>query len=196
MVPRVVAAGPKGYVLAGDDSGPGGAVAALWFSADLRRYSRSVPQSLPAGGAGVRIEDVVATVGGYLAVGGSGTAGRTSGVVWVSDDGLNWTARKRVVPEGARSASLRRVLRHENDVVAVGGATNDKGVEQPFSAVSSDEGVTWKYSWLPADGAAAVLGLTSSDSGLVAVGLVRPAGDRGQRGVDLARTAVTGSGTP
>ncbi|WP_344944643.1 hypothetical protein [Sphaerisporangium flaviroseum] len=170
VVPRVVAAGPKGYVLAGDDSGPGGVVAALWFSADLRRYSRAAPQSLPAGGADVRIEDVVATSGGYLAVGGSGTAGRTSGVVWVSDDGLNWSARKRVIPEGARSASLRRVVLQGDAVVAVGSAMNDKGVEQPFAAVSGDEGVTWQYSWLPADAAATALDLAASESGLVAVG--------------------------
>jgi hypothetical protein len=200
VVPRVVAAGPKGYVLAGDDSGPGGVVAALWFTADLRRYSRAAPQSLPAGGADVRIEDVVATTDGYLAVGGSGTAGRTSGVVWVSDDGLNWTARKRVIPEGARSASLRRAVVHDNDVVAVGSATNDKGVEQPFAAVSGDDGVTWQYSWLPADTTATVLDLATSDSGLVAVGSYGPpaTGDSAvwtsEDGHDWQRHTLTGDG--
>ncbi|MFC4587460.1 YML083C domain-containing protein [Sphaerisporangium corydalis] len=200
VVPRVVAAGPKGYVLAGDDSGPGGVVAALWFSADLRRYSRSAPESLPAGGADVRIQDVVATSGGYLAVGGSGTTGRTSGVVWVSDDGLNWTARKRVIPEGARSASLRRAVLRGDDVVAVGSAQNEKGVEQPFAAVSGDDGVTWEYSWLPADAQADVLDLTSSESGLVAVGSYGPpaTGDSAvwtsQDGHDWQRHALTGDG--
>ncbi|WP_214412676.1 hypothetical protein [Sphaerisporangium fuscum] len=174
VVPRVVTAGPKGYLLAGDDSGPDGVVAALWFSTDLKRFSRAAPQSLPAGGADVRIEDVVATSGGYLAVGGSGTTGRTSGVVWVSRDGLNWTARKRVIPEGARSATLRRVAVHDGQVVAVGGATTDKGVEQPFAAVSGDDGVTWQYSWLPADAAATVLDMAGSKSGLVAVGSYGP----------------------
>ncbi|MFC4532463.1 hypothetical protein [Sphaerisporangium dianthi] len=170
VVPRVVAAGPNGYVMAGDDSGPGGVVAALWFSPDLKRFSRAAPQSLPAGGADVRIDDLVATEGGYLAIGGSGTAGRTSGVVWSSRDGLNWTARKRVIPEGARAANLHRVVLHDQRIVAVGGATNDKGVEQPFSAVSTDDGVTWRYSWLPADAAASVLDLADSKDGLVAVG--------------------------
>ncbi|MCW2876237.1 MAG: hypothetical protein JWQ95_337 [Sphaerisporangium sp.] len=200
VVPRVVAAGPKGYVLAGDDSGPDGVVAALWFSADLRRYSRSAPQGLPAGGADVRIEDVVATKDGYLAVGGSGTAGRTSGVVWVSRDGLNWTARKRVIPEGARSASLRRVVLQGNDVVAVGSAQNDKGAEQPFAAVSGDDGVTWQYSWLPSDAAATVLDMTTSKSGLVAVGSYGPpaTGDSAvwtsEDGHDWQRHTLTGDG--
>ncbi|WP_424536178.1 hypothetical protein ACOZ38_40515 [Sphaerisporangium viridialbum] len=200
VVPRVVAAGPKGYVLAGDDSGPDGVVAALWFSADLRRYSRSAPQSLPAGGADVRIEDVVVTPDGFLAVGGSGTAGRTSGVVWVSRDGLNWTARKRVIPEGARSASLRRVLLQDHEVVAVGSATNDKGVDQPFAAVSGDDGVTWQYSWLPADDAATVLDMTSSDSGLVAVGSYGPPATADSTvwtspdGRDWQRHTLTGDG--
>ncbi|WP_248963700.1 WD40/YVTN/BNR-like repeat-containing protein [Sphaerisporangium perillae] len=200
VMPRVVTAGPQGYVMAGDDSGPGGVVAALWFSPDLRRFSRSAPQSLPAGGADVRIEDVVATEHGYLAVGGSGSAGSTSGVVWASDDGLNWTARKRVIPEGARSASLRRVVLRDQELVAVGGATNEKGVEQPFAAVSSDDGVTWHYSWLPAEEAAAVLDVTTSDSGLVAVGSYGPpaTGDSAvwtsPDGRDWQRHTLTGDG--
>ncbi|GII66559.1 hypothetical protein Skr01_66440 [Sphaerisporangium krabiense] len=200
VVPRVVAAGPKGYVVAGDDSGPGGVVAALWFSADLRRYSRAAPQGLPAGGADVRIEDVVATEDGYLAVGGSGTTGRTSGVVWVSRDGLNWTARKRVIPEGARSAALRRVVVRDGGVVAVGGAMTDAGVERPFAAVSDDQGVTWKYAWLPAEDAAAVLDMTSSKSDLVAVGSYGPpaTGDSAvwtsEDGLEWRRHALTGDG--
>ncbi|MDH2429848.1 hypothetical protein [Sphaerisporangium sp. TRM90804] len=200
VVPRVVAAGPEGYVLAGDDSGPGGVVAALWFTADLRRYARAAPQGLPAGGADVRIEDITATPEGYLAVGGSGTAGRTSGVVWVSRDGLKWTAHKRVIPEGARSAALRRVSVRDDEVVAVGTALTDKGVEQPFAAVSGDEGVTWQYSWLPAGAPATVLDMTSSASGLVAVGSYgAPAtGDStvwtSEDGREWQRHALTGDG--
>ncbi|MEO3813752.1 hypothetical protein ABGB17_32555 [Sphaerisporangium sp. B11E5] len=200
VVPRVVAAGPKGYVLAGDDSGPGGVVAALWFTADLKRFSRSAPQSLPAGGADVRIEDVTATDDGYLAVGGSGTAGRTSGVVWVSEDGLNWTARKRVVPDGARSAALRRVVVRDGDVIAVGTATNDKGGERPFAAVSGDNGESWEYSWLPADDTATVLDMSSSPSGLVAVGSYGAPATQdatvwtSRDGLDWQRHALTGEG--
>ncbi|MET8144674.1 hypothetical protein ABZU32_30595 [Sphaerisporangium sp. NPDC005288] len=200
VVPRVVAAGRKGYVLAGDDSGPGGVVAALWFSPDLKRFSRAAPQSLPAGGADVRVEDIVATGDGYLAVGGSGAAGRTSGVVWSSRDGLNWTARKRVIPEGARSASLRRVVVHDQRIVAVGGATDDKGVERPFAAVSTDDGVTWAYSWLPADATATVLDVAASGDGLVAVGSYGPPATEdsavwtSQDGTDWQRHTLTGDG--
>ncbi|WP_344057032.1 hypothetical protein [Sphaerisporangium rubeum] len=200
VVPRVVAAGPKGYVLAGDDSGPGGVVAALWFTADLKRFSRAAPRSLPAGGADVRIEDVAATGGGYIAVGGSGSAGRTSGVVWVSQDGLNWTARKRVVPDGARSASLRRVVVRDGDVIAVGAATDDKGGERPFAAVSGDDGESWEYSWLPADDTAVVLDMTSAPSGLVAVGSYGAPATQdatvwtSRDGLDWQRHALTGDG--
>ncbi|GGL08609.1 hypothetical protein Sme01_12810 [Sphaerisporangium melleum] len=200
VVPRVVAAGPKGYVIAGDDSGPDGVVAALWFTPDLKRYSRAAPRSLPAGGADVRIEDVTATSGGYLAVGSSGATGRTSGVVWVSKDGLNWTARKRVIPEGARAASLRRVVVHDQRIIAVGGATGDKGVEQPYAAVSTDDGVSWTYSWLPADAPATVLDLAASEDGLVAVGSYgSPAGEdsavwTSKDGDDWQRHTLTGDG--
>ncbi|WP_248965452.1 caspase, EACC1-associated type [Sphaerisporangium perillae] len=198
VTPRVVTAGPKGYVFAGDDSGPGGVVAALWFTADLHRYERV--GGLPANGAGVRLEDVVATSDGYLAVGSSGTANHEKGVVWVSPDGLHWTAGKRVIPKGAHSASLRRVLVKDGQIITVGGATNEKGVVHPFAAVSGDDGDTWEYSWLPADAEAAVLDMTSSRSGLVAIGSYGPptTGDStvwtSVDGRDWQRHTLTGDG--
>jgi hypothetical protein len=167
LAPHAVAAGSRGYLFAGEDQGAGGTVPALWFSPDLRRYNRV--DKLPAGGAGVRIHDVAATSSGYVAIGDSGAADRESGVVWVSDDGLNWTARGRVVPEGARSAGLRRVISTKAGVLAVGTAVTDQG-SRPFAALSADDGKTWEYSWLPADESATVLDVTTADSGLIAVG--------------------------
>ncbi|GIH27313.1 hypothetical protein Aph01nite_56230 [Acrocarpospora phusangensis] len=167
LAPRTVAAGSRGYVLAGEDQTASGIVPALWFTPDLKRFNRIA--KLPAGGAGVRIHDVAATPSGFIAVGGSGPNERESGVVWVSPDGLSWTAQRRVLPEDASSAGLRHVVAREDRVVAVGTALTDDG-SRPFSAVSLDEGETWEYSWMPAEEAAVVLDLTAGERGLVAVG--------------------------
>ncbi|WP_431895910.1 hypothetical protein [Nonomuraea sp. bgisy101] len=165
---RSVAAGEGGYVIAGEDrSASGTAAAALWYTTDLRTFSRVA--KLPRDGAGVRIHDVAAGQGAYVAVGGSGGAERESGVVWISADGLTWKARERLLPPHTTSAGLRQVVRYGERIVAMGTA-QVSGSRKAFAAVSDDEGVSWSYSWLPAEQAAAVHDLASAPQGLVAVG--------------------------
>ncbi|WP_188192466.1 hypothetical protein [Nonomuraea sp. SYSU D8015] len=165
---HVVTAGKKGYVLAGEDRDQAGAAsAAMWFTSDLRKYTRS--KKLPQGGSGVRVHDTAATADGFVAVGGSGAADQESSVVWYSEDGLNWSARPRVVPEGATSAGFRQVAVHQDKLVAIGTALTD-GSRRAFAAVSDDDGATWQTAWLPADQAAAVHDLAATAEGLVAVG--------------------------
>ncbi|WP_043630613.1 hypothetical protein [Nonomuraea candida] len=165
---RVVTAGKDGYVVAGETRDQSGAIgAAMWFTPDTRKYTRS--RKLPQGGSGVRVHDAVATGGGYVAVGGSGDAGQEHSVVWHSEDGVNWTARKRVTPPGATSAGLRRVVAHQDRLVAIGTAMTD-GARRAFAAVSDDDGQSWETAWLPADRAAAVYDLAEAGEGLVAVG--------------------------
>ncbi|MEV4221648.1 hypothetical protein [Nonomuraea sp. NPDC049725] len=173
---RVLAAGPDGYVLAGEDRGPTGTVsAALWFTPDLRRFTRS--DKLPQGGSDVRIHDLAATSDGYVAVGGAGVGAGESGVVWVSGDGVNWKARKRVAPPGTSSAGLRQVAAYQDRLVAIGAAVTDEGARRAFSAVSEDDGATWRTAWLPAERAAAVYDLAAAGPGLVAVGWHGTPGD-------------------
>ncbi|MET8002366.1 hypothetical protein [Nonomuraea glycinis] len=173
---RVLAAGPQGYVLAGEDRALSGTVsAALWFTPDLRRFTRS--KKLPQGGSNVRVHDLAATPTGYVAVGGAGVGGDESGVVWVSEDGVNWTARKRVVPPEATSAGLRQVAAFQDRLVAIGTAQASTGGRRPFSAVSEDDGVTWATAWLPAEKAAEVYDLAAAEQGLVAVGRHGRAGE-------------------
>ncbi|WP_157594303.1 hypothetical protein [Streptosporangium amethystogenes] len=167
LAPHAVAAGPSGYVMAGEDRGPAATVPVLWFSADLKRYSRAA--KLPAGGTGVRLYDVSTTSSGYVAVGGAGTAERETGVVWVSADGVNWSARKPVLPPGATSAGLRHVVLYGGDIVAAGTARTEDG-RRAFGAVSADNGTTWEFSWLPGDTASAVQDLAATPEGVVAVG--------------------------
>ncbi|NUP65261.1 MAG: hypothetical protein HOW71_24180 [Nonomuraea sp.] len=165
---HVAAAGKKGYVLAGEaHDQAGAAVAAMWFTPDLRKFTRS--KKLPQGGSGVRVHDVIATSGGYVAVGGSGTSDRERGVVWFSSDGVNWSAREPVTPPDSTSAGLRQVTTYQGKVVAIGTALTD-GSRRAFSAVSDDDGETWTTAWLPADQAAAVHDLAAAGQGLVAVG--------------------------
>ncbi|MET9336951.1 hypothetical protein [Nonomuraea sp. NPDC003804] len=168
LATQSVAAGEGGYVIAGEErSASGTAAAALWYSTDLRKFSRVA--KLPRDGAGVRIHDVAAGQGGYVAVGGSGGAERESGVVWTSADGLAWKARGRLLPPDATSAGLRQVAWYGERVVAIGTA-QVSGSRKAFAAVSDDEGATWDYAWLPAERAAAVHDLAAAPQGLVAVG--------------------------
>ncbi|MDP9865188.1 MULTISPECIES: hypothetical protein [Streptosporangium] len=167
LAPHAVAAGPSGYVLAGEDRSPAGTVPVLWFSSDLKRYTRAA--KLPAGGGGVRLHDVSVTSSGYVAVGGAGGADHETGVVWVSADGVNWTARKPVLPPGATSAGLRHVVLYGGHIVAAGTARTGDGL-RAFGAVSADNGSTWEFSWFPAEEAAAVQDLAATEAGVVAVG--------------------------
>ncbi|MFB9894768.1 hypothetical protein [Planobispora takensis] len=167
LVPHAVAAGPSGYVLAGEERNLSGTVPVLWFSADLKRFTRA--GKLPAGGAGVRLYDVAPTSSGYMAVGGAGTRDGETGVVWVSADGADWTARKPVLPAGATAASLRHVVTYGGQAVVAGVARTPDG-ERAFTAISRDNGTTWRTVWLPAEGAAAVQDLAAVEHGVVAVG--------------------------
>ncbi|WP_157522903.1 hypothetical protein [Herbidospora cretacea] len=167
LAPQTVAAGPKGYVLAGEDQSGAGVGPALWFTGDLKKFTR-VPR-LPAGASEVRIHDVAATDDGFVAIGGSGRSERESGVVWVSNDGLTWEAKNRVLPDDAQSAGLRHVIARDGRLIATGTALTDDGA-RPFSAVSGDGGDSWEFAWLPAEAPAVVLDLTASERGIVAVG--------------------------
>ncbi|MEQ4716880.1 hypothetical protein [Nonomuraea sp. B19D2] len=165
---HVVTAGKKGYVLAGESRDQAGtAVAAMWFTPDLRKFTRS--KKLPQGGSGVRIYDAVAGGDGYVAVGGSGGADQESSVVWYSPDGVNWSSRRRVTPPDATSAGLRRVTTYQDKLVAIGTAVTG-GSRRAFAAVSDDDGTSWQTAWLPAEQAAAVYDLAAAEEGLVAVG--------------------------
>ncbi|NJP96928.1 hypothetical protein HCN51_47180 [Nonomuraea sp. FMUSA5-5] len=164
----VVTAGKKGYVLAGESRDQSGATgAAMWFTPDTRKYTRS--SKLPQGGAGVRVHDVTAVGDGYVAVGGSGGADQERTVVWYSEDGVNWTARDAVSPPDATSAGLRRVAAYQGKLVAIGTAMTN-GARRAFAAVSGDDGQSWETAWLPTDQAAAVYDLAAAQEGLVAVG--------------------------
>lgn len=167
LAPQTVAAGAKGYVLAGEDQTGTGIGPALWFTDDLKKFSRV--GELPAGAAEVRIHDVAATDDGFVAIGGSGRAERENGVVWVSGDGLKWEAKNRVLPDDAQSAGLRHLVARDGKLIATGTALTDDGT-RPFSAVSGDGGDSWEFAWLPAEAPAVVLDLTASELGIVAVG--------------------------
>jgi hypothetical protein len=164
----VVTAGKEGYVLAGQSKDQAGTVgAAMWFTPDMRKYTRS--NKLPQGGAGVRVHDAIASGDGYVAVGGSGNADQERTVVWHSADGVNWAARKSVSPPDATSAGLRRITTYQGKLVAIGTALTN-GARRAFAAVSDDGGESWETAWLPADRAAAVYDLAAAREGLVAVG--------------------------
>ncbi|NRQ40054.1 hypothetical protein HII36_50760, partial [Nonomuraea sp. NN258] len=192
---HAVAAGQKGYVLAGESKDPSGAsAAALWFTPDLRKFTRA--KKLPQGGAGVRVHDVIAIENGYLAVGGSGGGDQEKSVIWFSGDGVNWSARERLDPPDSTASGLRQVVERQGRLVAIGTALS-AGSRRAFAAVSDDEGESWKTAWLPAERAASVHDLAAAEQGLVAVGWHGEPGDgdsavwTSQDGLTWNRTGLT-----
>ncbi|RJL33474.1 hypothetical protein [Bailinhaonella thermotolerans] len=167
LAASAVAAGAKGYVIAGTDNASGAESPALWHSADLRGFTRVT--GLPSGASGVRLHDVAATATGFVAVGGAGSGERETAVVWTSADGRAWTAGAKIVPSGAQETGLRHVVARGDAVTAVGLARRG-GDRVPFSAVSSDGGRTWTTHWFPRSGEAEIDDLVATAYGLVAVG--------------------------
>ncbi|RFS85027.1 hypothetical protein D0T12_16220 [Actinomadura spongiicola] len=147
--PVAVAAGPAGHVAVGAGS--------AWLSTDLAAWRRSVLDGAPA--------DVTATVRGYVAVGGRGTAP----AVWTSQNGTAWTPAK--LPPGLAPAPLTEVAAHGDVLVAIGADST--------ALVSGDGGMTWAPRSLGANVAATAVTATTS-------GFVVTASASGQDGAVLA----------
>ncbi len=138
--PVHLAAGPTGVVAIGtiDDA------AASWFSPDGLTWTRRAggfPID-PRGSDVVEVTDVVATEGGWLAVGREDPFCQTNcgldpvrALAWRSTDGLHWRAIASA-PSLARAA-MTAVTRHGTGYVAVG--LTDSGA----AAWSSADGTTW-----------------------------------------------------
>jgi hypothetical protein len=170
-----VAAGRRGYVVAGVRDVHGQPMAALWWSADLTTW---VPQGWWTGSARSGVPSallaVAAGANGFAAVGAVGT----HPAVWLSRDGQGWQSRSLALPAGARSAVLQRVAIRGSHIAALGTQARPAG-PVPFAAVSVNGGRTWRETPLPVRGRpAGVTALVAAGGGFLAAGTLGDGGDQ------------------
>jgi hypothetical protein len=168
-----VAAGPLGFVAAGVDRQPTGAVPMAWWSADGMSWSRAGLGPGSPFQPGQSISGLAVGPSGVVAVGTIETGGDVDGMAWFSPDGTTW----RTVPLGAAgftgpaAQTVRAVTATTDGFVAVG---DDANAERRVAVVwTSADGVTWRRQ--PPDAAMGELPTGRRTSG-VAAGSIAGAG--------------------
>ncbi|HXC84545.1 MAG TPA: hypothetical protein VNV62_22075 [Trebonia sp.] len=167
-----VTAGHGGYVVVGKQVSGHRMFAAMWWSADLRNWTKGDNGRLNGGIKPSGVYAVAAVPAGFVAVGthGDGHA------IWTSPDGRHWTVHDMRVPPGATSAVLSQVIPNGGRVVAAGYAVTRAG-DIPIVVVSADGGKHWRQTVLAAPGGlGAVTALTAAGAGFVAAGQAGPKG--------------------
>jgi len=176
------AANASGFVVVGSKFTNGVPVDAMWWSADLKNWSRggdtmmSSQSSISAGMRKSQVYAVSATPAGFIAV-GSHNGCHTA---WLTADGQHWMSYDIPKPHGTESPMLRQVAVTGN-LVAAAGDIGVNGGRYPIAVVSQDGGVHWAQSSLGAPATYAgpqgtVTALTPDGSGFLAAGLVGPPG--------------------
>jgi len=165
------AAGPAGYVIAGNLAGQGGAgVADVWWSRDLTSWTRAHDVN-DAGGSG-QVLAVAPGPHGFVSAGSYDSRP----AVWITADGRSWTTIVLPVPAGASSAVLQHVAVHGDRMVALGQETTSAG-SAPFAELSANGGVSWRqvpFAGLGPD--TVVTALTAGSGGFTAAGQVSEPG--------------------
>ncbi|MBW8485300.1 hypothetical protein [Actinomadura parmotrematis] len=172
-VPRMVAGGDRhGWVAIGSRSGGGGAV---WTSDDGRAWRRLADSAGDVFGPSTRVQRIIATDDGFLAIGAHSARGDFSDAepaVWLSGDGQNWETRfGRQVGLPAAKGALSLL-----EVAAAGGTTLlessvDLGKKGTFRRVwvSSDGGRRWAPAGVPAPKGSRGLTIGGGRDGFIAV---------------------------
>ncbi|MDL4772840.1 sialidase family protein [Actinomadura xylanilytica] len=170
-VPRQVAGGPRGWVAIGTRPGGG----AVWTSTDGRTWRRLPDAAGDAFGPGNRVQRVIGTDGGFLAVGENSRKGDFSDSVpaaWLSPDGQRWealTGGQVGIPVRGRVSLI--------EAAASGGAVLVESQHTPapgkptFRRVwkSSDGGRTWAPAKVPAPKGTRNLIIGGGRPGLMAI---------------------------
>ena len=178
------AADADGYVVIGRATASSGTVPAVWFSPDLRTWTRvstgSGPAGMPSPG---QLAGVASGTSGFVAVGSTGI----DPAVWTSADGRHWTTHVLKIPGTGARAQLTQVAVSGRTVVAFGQETWPVGRSAALAEVSHDGGRTWTpvpfaVAGVPDHGTAAstatVTAVTAMSGGFTAVGSYGPARDR------------------
>jgi hypothetical protein len=167
-----VTAGHNGYVVVGKQVSGHRMFAAMWWSANLRNWTKGDNGRLNGGIEPSSVYAVAAVPAGFVAVGTHGDCH----AIWTSPDGRHWTVHDIRVPAGATSAMLDQVAVNGAHVVAAGYAITRAG-DIPIVVVSADGGKHWHQTVLAAPGGlGAVTALTAFGPGFVATGQAGPKG--------------------
>jgi hypothetical protein len=163
-----VAAGPAGYVIAGNLVAPGGGrIADVWWSPDLNSWSRARAVT----GSG-QVLAVAAGAHGFVSVGSYN--GKPA--AWTTSNGRSWTTVVLPLPPGASSAVLQQIAIKGSRVAALGETTTEGGVV-PFAALSVNGGATWLQVPFASPGPdTAFTALIAGSRGFTAVGQYGPPG--------------------
>lgn len=166
-----VAAGPGGYLVAGEQGTGKQASVALWWSADLRDWVNGETSGPPGSYAAA----AVATAGGFVAVGSEDNCH----TFWTSADGRQWTVHDLAKPAGATAATLTSVATGQGGqadrFVAAGFATTSAG-DVPVVVTAANDGTHISQTVLSSPaGPATVTAVTATAGGFVAVGTAGPA---------------------
>jgi hypothetical protein len=169
-----VAASRSGYVAVGRQMVGGRTFAVLWYSADLRTWTSDNNDGLDGRLEASTVNAVVATAGGFVAVGSHGAVQ----ALWVSSDGRHWRMDSVSPPAGTASATLRSVAASGARVVA-GGYAATRGGDVPVAVVSTDGGAQWRQVVLATpNGVGMVTALTAIPDGFTAAGVVGSGGSQ------------------
>jgi hypothetical protein len=153
------AAGPAGYVIAGELVGPGGAgTPDVWWSPNLTSWTRAAGMNDVNGSSEVLA--VAAGTRGFV------SAGSHDGkpAVWTSANGRSWTATVLPLPKGASAGVLQHVAISGNRVAALGQETTAAGIV-PFAEVSADGGASWARVPFKSPGPDAAFTALTADAG-------------------------------
>jgi hypothetical protein len=164
------ASGPRGYVITGTASGPGGAHELdLWWSRDLSSWTRARGVSGTSGS-----DQVLAAAAGPS---GFVSAGSRDGqpAVWTTPDGQTWTAVSVPLPSGASGGVIQQVAVSGKNAVALGQQATARGI-QPLAERSDDGGQTWRPVPFSAPGAGiSFTALAAGQGGFTAAARFGPA---------------------
>ncbi|WP_176611454.1 sialidase family protein [Actinomadura sp. WMMB 499] len=171
--PQAVAGGPSGWVAIGAGA-TGGAV---WTSADGQSWTRQPDAVGGVFNGGYRVDRVVATGAGYVAIGAQSAKGDFSDeqpTVWLSSDGRAWEARTGdQIGLNIEKASYSLVeVAASGDVVLLEGLIKPDNKKPPqYRKVwrSQDAGRTWATSEVPVPKGSRGLIIGGGQAGFLAV---------------------------
>lgn len=130
------AAGPRGYVIAGQQIAPGGScIADVWWSPDLASWTRARDVNDTTGSS--QVLAVAADAHGFYSVGSDDA----QPAVWISADGRTWTTIVLPLPHGATGV-LQHISIDDDRLVALGVRTAG-GLTTPLTEISANDGAAW-----------------------------------------------------
>ncbi|MFV2172119.1 hypothetical protein ACFHW2_06860 [Actinomadura sp. LOL_016] len=167
-VPQAVSGSAKGWIAIG--SGKSGGV--VWTSADGKAWKREPDAVGKAFGPGSRVQEIVATTSGYLAIGAATVRGKAQPAVWLSADGRQWEARvgeQIDLKIEKASYSLVKAAASGEALLLMALVKPEKKPPQRRVYASQDGGRTWAASEVPVPKGSRGLTIGGGEAGLLAM---------------------------